>query len=130
MTYKIKRIGGLIIVPVTIMSDKDKLNSFDFILDTGSTHTIIIPDVIEVLGYALNKSKPFIITTGTTDETAWQTNIKKLSVYEIPVFDFGVFIKKLPEKLWFTHGLLGLDFFEEANINLHIDFKTASLQID
>lgn len=120
---KINYDGQLITTSLTVTFRGETLKIDDVIIDTGSSHTIISPDVLEEIGviyetgdsifeaYGIGGSVPFY--TKTMDRIVIGTD----SIENIEI-DVGI----LPKD---HKGLLGLDILKEQNFI--IDLKRLEL---
>jgi predicted aspartyl protease len=125
-----KYVGSLLVVNVTLQGAESTEKKLELALDTGSTRTIIKPDVLHALGYEVTKIKNNLtITTGTKNEKAFDLGVKNLEMLDYSVKNLKVVCKTLPISLFFIDGLLGLDFFQKINKKLVIDFDSKTIAI-
>ena len=119
-----------IIVFAQIKSIND-LAYFKFILDTGSSLTIIDEQVVARLGFDLKK-----LQTGDRLMTAGgSTNSKilklpKFSLFGKDILNFEVSVLKLPPQItYFVDGLIGMDFLLQFK-NIKFDFDAKTIETD
>ncbi len=128
--FNFKYVGSLLVVNATLQGMEGIEKKLELALDTGSTRTILKPDVLNVLGYEVNKVKNNLtITTGTKNEKAFDLSVKNLEMLTYGVKNLKVACKTLPLGLFFIDGLLGLDFFQNINKKLEIDFENKTIEI-
>jgi len=98
------------------------LKYLKFILDTGSSTTIIDEQVATTLGFDLTKMKTGdrLMTAGGSTKSKI-LNLPKLSLFGKDIEDFEVSVLDLPPQItYFVDGLIGMDFllqFESIKIN-------------
>ena len=98
------------------------LKYLKFILDTGSSTTIIDEQVVTTLGFDLKKMKTGdrLMTAGGGAKSKI-LNLPKFSLFGKDIDNFEVSVLNLPPQItYFVDGLIGMDFllqFESIKIN-------------
>ena len=128
MTHKLLIEKRKLIVYATVEGVKES-RSLKFILDTGSTKTIIDDDAVTRLGYQL-----FRLETGdrlTTASGKVHSKILKLpkfSLFGKDLINFEVNVIKIPLQITLlADGLLGMDFLLKFK-NLKFDFEAKTIE--
>ena len=103
------------------------LRYFKFILDTGSSKTIISEQVATRLGFDLKRLKTgdrLMSAGGGTNSKILK--LPKLSLFGKDMVNFEVSILNLPPQItYFVDGLIGMDFLLQfKNIKFDFDAKT------
>ena len=115
-----------IIVFATIKGVNDS-RSFKFILDTGSSKTIIDDDVARRLGFELYRlEKGDRLTTAGGRIHSKILKLPKFSLFGKDIVDFEVNVIKFPFQITLlAEGLIGMDFLLKfKNIKFNFDEKT------
>jgi clan AA aspartic protease (TIGR02281 family) len=103
--------------------------SFNFIVDTGASVSIIDESVAAFLGFDVKQLRSEYLTT-----IGGKTNAKILKLPEIKLFgktvtDFEVKIMTLPFQITLlADGLIGMDFLLKFK-SFNVDFKTETIEI-
>ena len=115
-----------IIVSAAIKGINDVME-FKFILDTGSSKTIIDEEVATRLGFDLNGLKlgDRLMTAGGGVHSKI-LELPKLSLFGKDFVNFEVCVLNLPSQItYFFDGLIGMDFLLQfKNIKFDFDAKT------
>jgi len=96
---------------------------FKFVLDTGSSKTVIDEGVVRRLGFDINrlKSGDRLMTAGGGIYSKI-FKLPKLSLFEKEIANFEVNVLNLsPQILYFADGLIGMDFLLQFK-NIKFDF--------
>jgi len=113
---------GKIIVFAQIKGAND-LKYLKFILDTGSSKTIIDEQVATTLGFDLKRLKigdRLMTAGGGTNSKILQ--LPQLSLFGKDMFNFEVSVLNLPSQItYFVDGLIGMDFLLQFK-NIKFDF--------
>jgi len=126
MKHKLLIEKRKIIISAGIKGINDTMD-FKFILDTGSSKTIIDERVAIWLGFDLKKLKKGdrLMTAGGGIHSKILI-LPKLSLFGIDLIDFEVNVLNLPPQImYFVDGLIGMDFLMQLkSIKFDFDEKT------
>jgi clan AA aspartic protease (TIGR02281 family) len=115
-----------IIVSAQIKGNNDTMD-FKFILDTGSSKTIISEQTAISLGFDLKglKTGDRLMTAGGGMHSK-TLKLPKINLFDKDMSDFEVNVLNLPLQItYFADGLIGLDFLLQfKNIKFDFDEKT------
>lgn len=129
MKYELLIEKKKIIVYAEIKGIND-VREFKFILDTGSTKTIIDEQIAAVLGSDLKRLKTgdkLMTVGGSTYSKVLQ--LPKLSLFGKEMINFEVNVLNLsPQILYFADGLIGMDFLLQFQ-NIKLDFEKKIIEI-
>lgn len=98
-----------------------------FVLDTGSSFTIIPWRLAQELGLKIDSQKTTQIITASSIETTPQATIPKMSVMGKTAKNVACLVHDLPPQTT-VDGLLGLSFLK--NFKLTIDFQRGILSLE
>jgi predicted aspartyl protease len=88
------------------------------VLDTGSEHTLIIPEVLDRVGYSARHGEAItVIQSAIGREPGYLLRVAKLRCLGHEVRDFRVHAHDLPEGMGIG-GLLGLSFLRQFNYEI------------
>jgi predicted aspartyl protease len=123
-TFDIKQKA--IIIPVYV--DIDGItNELEFIVDTGTSETLICERAIRLMGYTrVDSIEDVPIQTVSGSATAYRYIIDNIKALGLTRHNSKVISHTMPSDAG-VDGLLGLDFFE--NTELTIDFKRAEIRV-
>jgi len=126
MKYKLLIEGKKIIV-VAEIKGVNVVMKYKFILDTGSSITVIDEQVVTRLGFDLKilKSGDRLMTAGGGTSSKI-LELPKFSLFGKDMVNFEVSVLNLPPQItYFADGLIGMDFLLQfKNIKLNFDEKT------
>ena len=126
MTVAFDPSARLVFVTVDI-DGPARITTAQFVLDTGSTRTLVNRPLLESLGYDLNESaRRFQITTVSGIEYAPCVELTRLAALDTERLGLPVICHSLPETASFD-GLLGLDFLR--NHKLTVDFNHGTIEL-
>ena len=130
MKYELLIENGKIIVFVEITSNNDVMD-LKFILDTGSSKTIVSEQAAVMLGFDVTK-----LSTGDRLMTAGGgMNSKilllpKFNLFGKEIADFEVNVLDLPLQIrYFVDGLIGMDFLLQFK-NMMFDFEEKTIEVE
>ena len=107
----------------------DDLRYFKFILDTGSSKTIIDEQVVITLGFdlkGLNPGDRLMTASGGTNSKILK--LPKFSLFGKDMVNFEVSILNLPPQItYFVDGLIGMDFLLLFK-NIKFDFEAKTIE--
>ena len=106
------------------------VREFKFILDTGSSKTIIDDDAVIRLGFELErlKSGDRLMTAGGSIHSK-KLKLPKLSLFGKNMVNFEVSVLNLPHQItYFADGLIGMDFLLQFK-NIKFDFEAKTIEI-
>ena len=112
--------ADLIRVPTTIWNARGQSRKLWLALDTGSSETMVTPDVTDALGYgARGGLKRTVIRSAIGDEPGYLMKVARLEALGFAIDDFTMHIHDLPDG-HDIDGLLGLSF------QRHFDYTVRS----
>jgi len=109
--YNLRFENGLLYADATIYHEKKEITIPDVIIDTGSSHTIILTDFLYDLDIGFDDSDELVVMSGVggAESPAVRKQINSISIGDIFVenlkTDFGVIDPK--DRI---NGLIGMDF--------------------
>jgi predicted aspartyl protease len=87
-------------------------------LDTAASHTHILPDIIDDLGYSpVQGEKITSVTSAIGRETGYMLRVRRLEALGFGFDDFSVHVHDLPTGIGLD-GLLGLTFLKHFNYEI------------
>jgi len=102
---------------------------FKFILDTGSTLTIIDEQLVTRLGFDLKRLKTgdkLMTAGGSTNSKILK--LPKLTLFGKEMVNFEVNVINMPPQiLYFADGLIGMDFLLQFK-NIQFDFEAKTIE--
>lgn len=110
-TFKYKSVSKLIIIEGKV---EGKIGEIDLalILDTGSSCTIIRPEIISSIGYSPKEGIGFSkISSAIGKETGYMIQVNSFIVFDQKFENFIVDCHDLPSSIH-VDGLLGMNFLE------------------
>ena len=108
---------SLIIVHAMIWGPRGR-KGFTLAFDTAATHTHVIPDVLDQVGYSPRQGEAITkITSAIGEEPGYMMPVTKFSALGFSAIDFRVHVHDLPETLG-IQGLLGLTFLKQFNYEI------------
>ena len=128
MTYKFRIYKRTIIVEAQIKGVNDT-RGIDFILDTGSSRTVIDDSAAILLGFDLKRLKSGNrLMTAKGSVNSKMLKLPKFSLFGKDLVNFEVDVLNMPSQiLFFARGLLGMDFLLQFE-NIKFDFDKKSLK--
>jgi len=106
-----------------------KERSFDFILDTGASKSIIDSHVACALGFDLHKLENERLTTVGGGINSKLLKLPKISLFGKDMTNFEVNVMDIqPQILYFADGLIGMDFLLQFK-NIKFDFTEKIIEI-
>jgi len=116
----------LVVVPVTIKTG-NKILEFNFAVDTGASMSLIDINVMSQIGYQIKDSIETMQTvTASRTETVYKFKIDNICALGLIRKNYNIISRSLPIHLG-IHGLLGLNFFKDKELN--IDFKLSEITL-
>lgn len=87
-------------------------------LDTGSSETLLTPDVVDELGYSARDGVSFTsITSAIGDELGCRLRVRRFEALGFGFANFMIHVHDLPSSLGIK-GLLGLSFLRRFNYEI------------
>ncbi|MEC0234845.1 putative aspartyl protease [Paenibacillus sp. RC254] len=121
---KINYDGQLITTSLTITFRGRALRIDDVIIDTGSSHTIISPDILEEIGVTYETGDSIYEAYGIGGSIPFYTKIMdRIEIGTNSIQNIEIDVGILPKD---HKGLLGLDILKQQNFI--IDLKTLELR--
>jgi hypothetical protein len=112
--------AGLIIVPGRIWGPRGESPRLNMVLDTGSAETVIIPDVLDEIGYsARSADRITVMRSAVGREEGYLIHVERFACLGFQFPDFQIHAHDLPEG-WGIHGLVGLTFLRHFNCELRM----------
>ena len=111
--------GQLITTTLNVTFRGRSLEIKDVIVDTGSSHTVISPDVLEEIGVTYENGDSIYEAYGIGGSVPFYTKIMdevKIDIFKIKGFELDVGM--LPNN---HNGLLGLDILKEYNFTIDLE---------
>ena len=110
--------GDLIIVPGRIWGPRGEGPRLNLVLDTGAAETVVIPDVLDELGYSAREGDQItVMRSAVGREQGYLIRIVRFACLGFQFSDFQVHAHDLPEG-WGIHGLVGLNFLRQFNYEI------------
>ena len=108
----------LIIVPGRIWGPHGEGPRLDLVLDTGAAETIVIPEVLDELGYSARQGDQItVLRSAVGREQGYLIRVARFACLGFELSDFQVHAHDLPEG-WGIHGLIGLSFLRRFNYEI------------
>jgi predicted aspartyl protease len=86
-----------------------------FALDTGATETLVVPDILDGLGYSARDGIKITLVSGVVEEqTGYELPVHRFSALGFELSEFLVNVQDLPPRAGID-GLLGLNFLRGFN---------------
>ena len=123
--YQLKYKHGLLYADITLVHANKKIDIADIIIDTGASHSVIIPDFLNENDIGFDKGDELVVMSGIggAEASAIKKRIDAISLGDITlrniVIDFGVVDQK--DKI---NGLIGLNFLKPAKVTIDLDEMT------
>jgi predicted aspartyl protease len=90
------------------------------VLDTGSAETVIIPEVLDELGYsARGADRITVMRSAVGREEGYLIHVQRFACLGFQFSDFQVHAHDLPEG-WGIHGLVGLTFLRHFTCQIRL----------
>ena len=106
--------AGLMAVRARIWSERT-FRDLTLIIDTGSTETLILPEILDELGYSAREGESItVIRSAVSEERGYLIRVPRFRALGYEVCDFAVHAHDLPEGFGID-GLLGLSFLGRLN---------------
>ncbi len=88
------------------------------VLDTGAAETIIVPEVLDELGYNPRQGESItVMRSAVGREAGYLIRVARFECLGYPMNDFVVHVQDLPEG-WGIEGLIGLSFLRQFNYEI------------
>lgn len=118
---------GLIIIWGTLegpMGERD----VKLILDTGAAMTLILPEVLDELGYSAREGEAIsrISTANEAPELGYKLRVRQFQVLGVGARDFLIHAHELPD--YGVEGLLGMDFLGRFDFEVRISEQRIRLE--
>ncbi|HEX2570539.1 MAG TPA: retropepsin-like aspartic protease [Polyangia bacterium] len=85
------------------------------VFDTGASHTVITPEVLDKLGYsARHADARTVLRSAVAEEHGYLLRVRRFRALGFQFLDFPVHVHDLPEGFGID-GLLGLNFLHHFN---------------
>jgi predicted aspartyl protease len=112
--------GQLITTNLTVNFRGNTLKIKDVIVDTGSSHTVISPDILEDVGVQYESGDTIYEAYGIGGSVPFYTkNMDKLQIGSLTIKDVQVDVGMLPEG---HSALLGLDILKEYKFIIDLEY--------
>jgi predicted aspartyl protease len=111
--------GQLLTTTIYVMYKGQTIQIDDVIVDTGSSHTIMSPDVLEEIGVTYENGDPIYEAYGIGGTVPFYTKIiDEIRIGDFIVNNIEIDVGELPKH---HNGLLGLDILKEYNFVLDLE---------
>ena len=108
----------LIFVSGRVWGRKGQVASLRLVLDTGSSESIIAPEVLDQIGYNPREGEAMTVVRSVVGrEPGYLIRVARLSCLRFDAADFRVHAHDLPEG-YGIDGLLGLSFLRQFNYEI------------
>jgi predicted aspartyl protease len=108
----------LIIVGATLWGPSGERAELKLALDTGSSETLLMPEVTDALGYSARQGDQLtVIRSAIGSERGYMLRVVRFAALGFTVPDFRVHVHDLPEGFGID-GLLGLSFLRNLNYEI------------
>jgi predicted aspartyl protease len=112
--------SDLVIVPSRIWGPRGEGPRLNVVLDTGSSETVVIPEVLDEIGYNARAGDQItVMRSAVGREQGYLIHIERFACLGFQFSNFQVHAHDLPEG-WGIHGLLGLSFLRHFNCELRL----------
>ncbi|RSK27619.1 hypothetical protein EJF36_12440 [Bacillus sp. HMF5848] len=111
--------GQLLTTSLTVVYQGKALTIDDVIIDTGSSHTVICPDILEEIGVLYENGDKIYEAYGIGGSVPFYTKVMdEIKIDTFSIKDFELDVGMLPKE---HKGLLGLDILKEHGfiIDMH-----------
>ncbi len=125
--YQLKFKNGLLYADITLVHENKNIFIVDVIIDTGASHSIVLPDFLYENDIGFDNSDKLVVMSGIggAEASAVRKRIDSISIGNISlqdfIIDFGVVDPK--DRI---NGLIGLDFLRAAKVIIDLDSMTVS----
>jgi predicted aspartyl protease len=112
--------ADLMIVPGRIWGPRGEGPRLNMVVDTGSAETVVIPEVLDELGYsARTADRITVMRSAVGREEGYLIRVQRFASLGFQFSDFQIHAHDLPEG-WGIHGLLGLTFLRHFNCEIRL----------
>ena len=112
--------ADLIIVPGRIWGPRGEGPRPNMVLDTGSAETVVIPEVLDQLGYsARTADRITVMRSAVGREQGYLIRVHRFACLGYQFSEFQLHAHDLPDG-WGVHGLVGLSFLRHFHCELRI----------
>lgn len=88
------------------------------VLDTGAAETIIVPEVLDELGYSPRDGEAItVLRSAVGREEGYLIRVARFTCLGQPITDFRIHAHDLPDG-WNIEGLVGLSFLRQFNYEI------------
>ncbi|SHG60442.1 retropepsin-like aspartic protease family protein [Ornithinibacillus halophilus] len=116
---KISYNGQLITVSLIVNFRGKSIEVRDVIIDTGSSHTVISPDILEEIGIMYEEGDPIYEAYGIGGSVPFYTKeMEQIKIGDFTVNNIEIDVGMLPKD---HNGLLGLDILKDYKFILDLD---------
>lgn len=116
---KLSYDGQLITTNLYVEFRGRSLKISDVIVDTGSSHTVISPDILEEIGVSYENGDLIYEAYGIGGTVPFYTKVmKNIKIDTFYIKDFEIDVGMLPNN---HNGLLGLDILKSYNFTIDLE---------
>lgn len=118
-TYQLEKIGNLLVCKAALIGNGN-VEIAKYLIDTGSTYTIIPVELLSSVGYELTTVKEHVrLIAGSGYIIAPYLNVRGFQELGNLFKNFKVVAHTLPPNK-ITRGVIGMDFLIQSNAVIHI----------
>lgn len=111
---RFERREGLIIVEARVWGPLGA-RDLDLVLDSGSTDTLIVPEVLDGLGYSARQGEGItVIRSAVAEERGYLIRTTRFRALGHEASNFRIHAHDLPDDFG-IHGLIGLNFLDQLD---------------
>ncbi|WP_047985657.1 retropepsin-like aspartic protease family protein [Ornithinibacillus californiensis] len=111
--------GQLITVSLFVKFRGKSIEVHDVIIDTGSSHTVISPDILEEIDVRYEEGDPIYEAYGIGGSVPFYTKeMDQIQIGDFTINNVEIDVGMLPKE---HNGLLGLDILKNYNFILDLD---------
>jgi len=110
--------ADLIFVTGHVSGPNAKLRKLRLVLDTGAAETVIIPEILDELGYSPRHGEAITsLRSAVAEEQGYLIRVARFAALGHHRSDFRIHAHDLPEG-WDIDGLIGLSFLRDLNFEI------------
>jgi len=108
----------LIFIRGRVWGPNEDYRDLRLVLDTGAGETVVIPEVLDRLGYSSRQGEAITsMRSAVAEEQGYLIRVARFSALGHQMTDFRVHVHDLPEG-WDIDGLIGLNLLRDLNYEI------------